>query len=585
MGRSWSGHILTAAAVTLALSAVADGRQSRSPIADAAMTADRARVEALLKSGADVNAAQGDGMTALHWAAAKNDGALAQALLGAGADVKAVTRIAATTPLGLAAESGSATVVRALIAAGADVNIADKAGTTPLMLAAGAGHADAVNALLAAGADVNAAERQMGQTALMFAAAYNRVEALKALVAAGADVALTNTVVDLAGLTDPLEYRPRQVPSPGAPGAPAASGAPAAPAAPARPVPPPAAAGPRPQIAGLDRQYRYNELVGTQGGLTALLFAVRQGFAESARVLLDAGADVNQVGAGSNTSPLLMAVVNGQFDLAKELIDRGADVKLANFAGVTPLYGVLNVFWGPKSMYPQPRAQLQQTTTYLDLMRILLDKGADVNARVRMKVWFTSFNTDLSGVDEIGATAFWRAAYASDIEAMRLLVRYGADPNIPTTRPAGRARTGDGERDVIGDVSGLPPVPVGGPGVPPLLASAGVGYGEGFAANSHRYAPTGIAASLKYLVEELGADVNAVDFEGNTALHHSAARGDVESILYLVSKGADVMKVNREGMSTADMANAPVQRVQPFPEALALLVKLGAKNNNRCVSC
>jgi ankyrin repeat protein len=128
-------------------------------------------------------------------------------------------------------------------------------------------------------------------------------------------------------------------------------------------------------------------------------------------------------------------------------------------------------------------------------------------------------------------------------------------------------------------------VPVGGPGVPPLLAAAGVGYGEGFAANSHRYAPSGFLPAIKYLVEELGADVNALDYDGNTAVHHAAARGDTESILYLVAKGADVTRANREGQTTADMANAPTQRVQPFPETLALLVKLGAKNNHRCVSC
>ncbi len=134
-------------------------------------------------------------------------------------------------------------------------------------------------------------------------------------------------------------------------------------------------------------------------------------------------------------------------------------------------------------------------------------------------------------------------------------------------------------------MSGLPPVPVGGIGVPPLLAAAGAGYGEGFAANTHHYAPSGFLPAIKYLVEELGADVNAVDYEGNTAVHNAAARGDTETILYLVSKGADVTKVNREGKTTADMANAPVQRVQPFPETLSVLMKLGAKNNNKCVSC
>jgi ankyrin repeat protein len=137
----------------------------------------------------------------------------------------------------------------------------------------------------------------------------------------------------------------------------------------------------------------------------------------------------------------------------------------------------------------------------------------------------------------------------------------------------------------VQDVSGLPPVPVGGPAVTPLHAAAGVGYAEGFAANSHRYAPAGLLAAVKYLVEETGADVNAADHEGNTALHMAAARGDVEMIKYLVSKGADVTRVNREGQTTADMANGPVQRTQPFPEALKLLESLGAKNNHKCVSC
>ena len=217
-------------------------------------------------------------------------------------------------------------------------------------------------------------------------------------------------------------------------------------------------------------------------------------------------------------------------------------------------------------------------------MKSLLDKGADPNARLTKKVWYSGYSFDLSGVDEIGATAFWRAAYASDVDAMKLLVAHGADPNIPTMKPAGRPRTGDGQRNAK-DVSGLPPVPIGGPGVPPLLAASGQGYGEGFAANAHRFAPTGMLSAVKYLVEVLHADVNAIDHEGNTALHNAAARGDNEMILYLVSKGANVKAVNREGKTTADMANGPVQRIQPFPDTIALLEKLGAKNNHKCVSC
>jgi ankyrin repeat protein len=281
-----------------------------------------------------------------------------------------------------------------------------------------------------------------------------------------------------------------------------------------------------------------------------------------------------------------MATINGHFDLARYLLDRGADPSLASDAGATPLYAALNVHWAPKAFYPQPRAYLQQKNSYLDLMKALLDKGADPNVRLQRKVWYSSYNFDVLRVDEIGATPFWRAAYASDLDAMKLLLAYGADPHIPTTRPAGRTTRGDaGQTVVVQDVSGKAPIPVGGPAVTPLQAAAGSGYGEGFAGNAHRFAPSGMLAAVKFLIEELGADVNAVDHDGNTALHHAAARGDVEMILYLVSRGADPTLINREGQSTADMANGPVQRTQPYPEARDLLVKLGAVNHNRCVSC
>ena len=161
--------------------------------------------------------------------------------------------------------------------------------------------------------------------------------------------------------------------------------------------------------------------------------------------------------------------------------------------------------------------------------------------------------------------------------------------NIALTLPAEelpphRAFTVEDIRRMV-DVSGLPEIPVGGPGVPPFLAATGVGYSEGFAANSHRYSPGGMLAAVKYMVEELGMDVNMRDHEGNTALHHAATRGDNEMILYLVEKGADPKAVNREGQTTVDMANGPVQRTQPFPETIKLLEGMGAKNNHKCVSC
>jgi ankyrin repeat protein len=544
------------------------------PVIEAAMRGDRDGVRRMLREGADVNSAEGDGMTALHWAASRGDVALADMLLYAGANVKASTRLGGYTPMLLAARAGDAAMIATLARAGADVNGATSTGVTPLMLAAASGRADAVNALLERGADAAAREEVTQQTALMFAAAANRADAITALAAGGADVRAVTKVVDLAAFSRELEDENRRFQQQGG----------ARPAEEQRSGQQGASQPRRPQVPGVDRQYLYNELVGHTGGLAPLHFAARQGHLESVRALIEAGADVNQR-AGDRTTPLLIAVINGQFDAAEYLIARGADVTLASENGVTPLYAVLNVQWAPKALYPQPRAYLQQKLGHLDLMKLLLSKGADVNARLRKKVWYSGYNFDLSGVDEIGATPFWRAAYASDVDAMRLLVANGADPHIPTIKPAGRPRTGDGGRESTKDVSGLPPVPVGGPGVPPLQAAAGVGYGEGFAANSHRFAPGGMMAAVKYLVEELGADVNQLDHEGNTALHHAAARGDNEMILYLVSKGANLKAVNREGNNVADMANGPVQRIEPFPDTLALLDKLGVKHQNKCVSC
>lgn len=563
----------------LSLSALLSAAPS-APVADAAMQGNKDAVLSLLKQAADVNAAQGDGMTALHWAAMKDDADLAQTLLFAGANVKATTRIGAYTPLLLAAKNGSAAVMVPLLKAGAEADAPTSNGTTPLMFAAASGEVEAVKTLIDHGADVNAKELVRGLTPLMFAAASNRAAVLDLLAKKGADLEATSKVTDLAALSrDEQALRAFTTGNPPPPDAAPAGG---------RSGPAPGGPGGRggrgSQTAGVDRNYQLNELVAAQGGLTPLLLAAREGHVESVQALLNAGASVNQTSAGDRTSPLLIATINGHFDLAKLLLETGADPNAAAENNATALYAALNCEWAPKALYPQPRAQVNQKTTYLELMKALLDKGADPNVRLNKKVWYSGYSFDLSGVDETGATPFWRAAYASDVDAMKMLVAYGADPNIRTKRQAGRPRAGDVDRDVK-DVSGLPPVPVGGPAVTPLQAAAGVGYGEGFAANSHRFAPGGMLAAVKYLVDELHADVNAFDHEGNTALHHAAARGDVEMIQYLVSKGADVQAVSREGRTTADMANGPVQRIQPFPEALALLEKLGAKNNHRCVSC
>ena len=206
-------------------------------------------------------------------------------------------------------------------------------------------------------------------------------------------------------------------------------------------------------------------------------------------------------------------------------------------------------------------------------MEALLQAGADPNARTVSHIWYAAYNAGRMGVDYTGATPFWRAAYSLDVEAMRLLVKFGADPNIPTMSFGAAAR------------NGLPAIPSGGPHVPPFHAASGVGYGTSRVAQQHRHVPDGWTAAAKYFLEELGLDVNMRDADGFTALHHAAARGDNAMIQYLVKRGADVMAVNRNGQTTVDMANSPEQRTQPFPETIKLLEGMGAKNNHNCQAC
>jgi uncharacterized protein len=618
------------------------------PVADAAMRGDAAKVRLLLRQGADVNAAQGDGMTALHWAAFRGDVDGTRMLISAGGRLEAVTRNGNYTPLHLAAKAGNLPVVRALLDAGANANAkTTSGGASPLHLAAAQGSAEVVNALLDKKATIDAPDGAWNETPLMWAAAYNRVDALKALLAHGANIAAASKVEDVParekadraaqalrnrrvaalkaaeqpprppGAARPDSAKPAGTPNAGRDSATAVrtprtmrdstakasyptdsaamkGGKAAAPAVvtSGRPATPGNTAGgrtaPSDSTRQAERSISYGELVGNKGGLTPLLFAARQGNTAAVMALLEAGAKINQVSEGDHTSPLLMATINGHFDLAKTLLARGGDAKLASDAGATPLYATINVQWAAKSLYPQPTAQTQQQTTYLELMEALLEAGADPNARLTKHLWYMSYNFDLLGVNTTGATPFWRAAYGTDVPAMKLLVKYGADPKIPTTKPAGRQRGDDApaeEDSSKADPSGLPAIPVGGPGVYPIHAASGVGYGEGYAANSHRHAPDGWLPSVKYLVEELGADVNARDFNGYNPVHHAAARGDDQLIDYLVSKGADVMAVSRKGQTTADMANGPVQRIPPFLETVAHLEKLGSKNNHKCKSC
>ena len=574
-------------------------------VADAVMRGDRVELQELLRSGADVNLPQGDGMSALHSAAEIGDTEMLEMLIIAGANTEAVTRIGDYTPLHVASEAGHGEVVRSMLEAGANVEARRAfAGTTALHLAAAAGSVSSINALVDFGADIDARESEWGQTPLIFAASRNRVEAVKALLARGADPSLTTSVLQLSlrAKQDALAREARQA---------MMSTLRENSSNPTTWVPRPAevraavAAASRYDVLELDDEIRmdwhgvqlegeslrFPDLVGYQGGLTALLHAVREGHDESVSALLDGGGAIDQPSAGDLTTPLLMAMINGHFDLGMELFRRGADPTLASDAGTTPLYAVLNTHWAPKARYAQQQAYQQQEVGYLEVMETLLKAGVDPNVRLAKHLWYMEYTFSRLGLDTWGATPFFRAAHALDTEAMELLLRYDADPTIPTRRPAGRMQyfidMPAPEVEDLPDHSGLPPIPAGGPGVYPIHAATGFGgTGVARAGNSQRHVPDGWLPAVKYLVEELGADVNVADYLGYTALHHAAGRGNNELIHYLVEMGADPLAISRSGQSTVDMANGPVSLgAAPFPETIFLLESMGAKQNYDCVYC
>ena len=448
---------ITRLVVGLLLFGVTAAAAATSEVADAAMRGDREAVRTALARKADVNAAQVDGTTALHWAVERDDVELAELLLIAGAHVSARTR-EGVTPLRLAAINGNARMLGRLIKSGADPNAPlTPARDTALMLAARTGKTDAIRLLLEAGADINAQEIWGGTTALMWAVAEGHAEAARLLASAGADVNARSHYVAAANGRG-FEGR-----------TPSAS----------------------------RTEEKVEEFA--SGWLTPLMFAARDGGLELARILVGAGADVDAV-AGDGKTALALAIFNGNHDVASFLVDHKADVNKADAQRFTPLFWAVD----RRNMETAPNFPWMVTADSLPLIRTLLDAGANPNALVD--------NTPRGRMREgspriVFATALMRAAFAADLELVKLLLERGADQTIISR---------DGETMVS--------------------AAAGLAFIHGY----HRGKSPEERLQVVKLSVQLGNDVNQADDYGITPLMAAGNYGDVAIIQYLIDAGADL---------------------------------------------
>src|SRR5262245_1113067 len=485
---------------------------------DAVRKGDAVAVSALLKERVDVNARAGDGATALHWAAYRNNPELTELLLRAGASVNATNDLG-VTPLWVAAPKNStAVVMERLLNAGANPNIVPPTGETPLMIASRTGNLDGAKLLLAHGADVNARESTKGQTALMWAVADRQPNIVHMLIEAGADL------------------HARTVTS-------------------------------RRYVAVCCGEYNGDARAGAawmeHGGFTALLFAAREGELESARLLLDAGANVNDM-AADGASALALAALSGQEALAALLIDKGADLNAAG-AGYTALHASV----------------LRRD---LKLAKALIARGANLNARLtkatagrRAAIIPLATPETRGGGDKndyafdialIGATPFMLAAKEGEAEFMRAFAAAGADLSI-------------------GLADGSTPLMVAAQGKQRLQVWRTLNVIPGQEVDR---TPERRALAAAKVVLELGADVNAANQAGDTALHVAALKRFESVIRFLVANGAKLEAKNSRGETALAVALTPLLPPSGSqvatqglvlkdegPEIAAVLRKLGAQ--------
>jgi len=474
----------------LGLGLAAASYASSAQIADAVENRDSEALRSLLKQKTDINAIQPDGTTALHWAAHWNDLESVNLLLRAGANPKIANRYGAT-PLSQAASVGNAQMIEALLNAGADPKtLTTPDGETVLMTAARAGNADAVKILVDRGADVNARENYKGQTALMWAAAERHPDVVKELLAHGADW----------------------------------------------------------KVRSFDRETKLPKLSAAssvtpfaRGGFTAFLFTAREGDNESAKVMLDAGVDIDQTDV-DGTNALVVSIMNKKYTFAKFLLDRGANPNLADVKGRAALYAAVDIRNEDYSAMPSRKEDDPMPS--LDLVKALLARGANPNAQLTKNL------PGRSGMDsgditlDEGTTPLMRAARAGDAPVMRALLEKGADPKLVTKE-----------------------------GNTALMFAAGVGYRDKNTRGTEAEALEGLKVAL-----DAGLDLNQANARGETALHGAALRGADSIVQFLVDHGAKLDAKTKQGFTPLDVAmgkNSFAALPVPHDTTVDLIRKLG----------
>lgn len=477
-------HLLGAAALALfwAGGAAAAGKPAAQPSATgasliaAAQTDDRALALRLIARQADVKATSDDGSTALLWAAHNDDVDLAKALIAAGADPKTGNAFGAT-PMSEAATGGDPALLKALLDGGADVESPSAEHLTALMIVARTANVEAARLLLDHGANANAAETFDHQTALMWAANERQAPMVRLLISRGADVNARSRVHD----NDPrvtAEPRVRYDPS---------------------------------------------------GGMTPLMFAAREGCADCAKALVEAGARINDYDP-DNVTPLILATLNAHFDTARYLVEAGADVNRWDFWGRTPLWAAVDFNTLPRG--GRPDRPSTDDTTALDLIDLLLAKGANPNALLKFAPPYRDNGADRGGDQALttGASILMRAANGGDAEAVKRLLAAGARTDLPLARTW---------RGTMG-------------GITPLMV--GSGLGNNVIDTRGRLRTEAQAVETVKLLLAAKADVNARDDNGNTALTGAVLRGWNQMVRTLIASGADPYLANNAGLSPYDMA-------------------------------